>query len=272
MDGMRDSSDNRVPRKLTAGSPFHAGRTAFRRPSFGIARGRRRAECPPSRTLPVLFFLTFFFAGPVFCEPPPTEVLQAARDGLPALLKSIPTGDEESFGFAAGEDRTAAAPGSPFRMHAILPERAAVWHAGQPVESMLLETSMWYFPVLLGGRARCMVIVDFIEKEKRWQAVSLGYSELARELSSLWKRRPTEGEMPPRIVRVFQTGEYFFTIPGRKEQNLTRLDLRGSERTFGKSGRTDYSTPGNAAETIGALRQRLAAMSQAKENGPVPPR
>jgi len=114
---------------------------------------------------------------------------------------------------------------------------------------------MWYFPVQIAGQPRAILVVDWLDNQ--WQAVSLGYAGLAKELGVLSRQWNASQGYNPMLIVVFQAKQYLFTVPEKDSQNLTRLVTQermatGQIKTTGNPA-GDYATLGTAAGVIEQL-------------------
>jgi hypothetical protein len=158
----------------------------------------------------------------------PPEVVNAAREGLHPFLKRIPRDAMQDYGFAKDDPLDQCVLGRPFLVHTITPNAINKYQAGDTVGSIISRTNMWYFPVLLKGEVKAILVLDRIDN--RWTAVSFGYAELAHKLSKLRKQWPKSKGYNPKLVAVFQAKEYLFTIPEKDSHNLTSFDFVKSQR------------------------------------------
>ena len=180
----------------------------------------------------------------------PEAVQQAAVEGLQPFLNKIPTESLEQYGFVHGDVRGMASLGTPFLMYTITPTALQNYRTGMSVTSMVTPTTMWYFPVLMGGQTRAILVVNQVDNQ--WQAVSLGYAGLAQELGVLNRQWKASQGYHPMLIVVFQAKQYLFTVPEKDSQNLTRLVTRKSMATRAPAG--NYVTLGTAAGVIEQLK------------------
>lgn len=151
----------------------------------------------------------------------PPDVIQAAEEGLLPFLRRIPQGEQERFGFTKTDNPDQAYLGNPFRLHTIPPAAISEYQPGDTADSLISETRMWYFPVMLKDEFRAILIVD--QMNGQWKAVSLGRAKLARQLGKVSKVWSRKRGYAPRLIAVFQVGEYLFTVPEKGDYNLTSL-------------------------------------------------
>ena len=152
----------------------------------------------------------------------PPEVQEAAESGLPFFLGQIPSGSKELYGFSAGDDLSQAKLGGALRMHTITPN-ALEKSSSSGVSSIRSETSMWFFPVLVEGESKAMLIVD--RDGESWKAVSLGYAGLGHELNEVLATWPESKGFHPQLIAVFQAKRFYFAVPEVDDFNLTEIRL-----------------------------------------------
>jgi hypothetical protein len=151
----------------------------------------------------------------------PREVLEAAETGLPFFLGQIPPGSKGLYGFASTDDLSAARLGGPLQMHTMTPAAIEKSSSSATVSSVLSDTSMWFFPVLIENESRAMLVVD--RDGETWKAVSLGYAGLGHELNELLAQWPESKGFRPQLIAVFQARQFYFTVPQVGDFNLTLL-------------------------------------------------
>jgi hypothetical protein len=184
----------------------------------------------------------------------PPEVVSAATNGAQSFLRHVPPGENEFYGFSKDDDLTQASLGNPFRMYTIQPTSLWSDQLSATVTSLVSETTMWFFPVMLGTVARAMLVVD--REAGRWKAVSLGYGSLAHELNSIWKQWPESQGFHPKLIAVFQAKRFYFTVPEVDDLNLTPIALpqRTSEVRVPQGVLPPYFTLGSLSNAVQNLR------------------
>ncbi len=186
----------------------------------------------------------------------PEAVQQAAVEGLQPFLNKIPTESLEQYGFVHGDVRGMASLGTPFLMYTITPTALQNYRTGMSVTSMVTPTTMWYFPVLMGGQTRAILVVNQVDNQ--WQAVSLGYAGLARELGALSRQWKAAQGYQPMLIVIFQAKQYLFTVPEKDAYNLTRLVAKKPAVTnplqATKLPVDDYAILGTADDVITQLQ------------------
>ena len=191
---------------------------------------------------------------------PPADVLKAAEEGLQPYLNKIPVNELEQYGFAQGDTLLAATLGAPFQLHTITPAALEKFSAGTPVGTILTPTSLWYFPVVLAGQTRAVLVVD--QLDGKWQAVSLGYAPLAKELGAIRAQWKAAQGYNPVLAVVFQARQYLFTVPEKDANNLT--PITSARQPAAKDSGSDYAVLAQAADVIAKLKP--AVQSALKES------
>lgn len=171
-----------------------------------------------SRTALALCLLLAAMTAPLAQSPP----IDAARAGLPAMLARLPQGEATSYGFPAGTDPSAATLlYEPLQLKTITPAALASYAEGQPLEALLSDTRLWYFPVGVNGSLAALLVVDLVDGQ--YQAVSLGYAGLAAALAAPLERHANGQTEMPQLVAVFQAQEFFLALPVSAPGRLVSL-------------------------------------------------
>lgn len=140
----------------------------------------------------------------------PAGLWKAAEVGLPHFLKAIPSADYRHYDLSPEDTLEQAGLGNPFRIHTIYPDRILNYNPSETISEIIASTSMWYFPVILGDRARMLLTVDFMENE--WKAVAIGAVGLAREWVSIQESLPASAGYRHIFVRVYQAQADFVLV------------------------------------------------------------
>jgi len=189
-------------------------------------------------------------------DPPPAEVSAAAEAGLPEFLDEISDAERDRFGFLPGDRLSDAALGEPFQLYTIEPEALLSAPDDVSVESLIIPTGRWFFPVVLEGRPRAILTVERIPEG--WKAVTFGMSRVAREIAKVRRQWPESDGFNPKLVIVYQASAYFFTVPEKDSRNFTPLTFDGVG--FGgycqKRG-AEYSATATISEMAGPLREAV---------------
>ena len=186
----------------------------------------------------------------------PREILSAATNGLPGFLAQIPAQAKALYGFEAGDDLSRCHLGAPLQQHTITPASLKKATANPAVSSVVSDTSMWFFPVMLGAETKAMLVVDHMPDG--WKAVSLGYAGLARELNAIRAQWPESKGFHPRLIVVFQAKQYFFSVPEVDDFNLTQIRL-GAEAAAAKTAEARYAHLDSFPAAAPSLRATLRA-------------
>ena len=178
-----------------------------------------------------------------------------AEKGLALFLGFMPVTGREDYGFTP-EDRLEEARLRPeFNMLTITPAALNAYQKGDPVSSLLSETTMSYYPVVIDEEIKALLLLDGAGEQRR--AVGLGYPRLARAWVSLLGKWPEADGYHPKLAAVMQTGEFYFTVPELDHPNLTLLTLPVEGLVEGEAG-PDYSVTQDPVEVVTGLKSRLA--------------
>ena len=209
-----------------------------------------------TQTTCILFCMMLLLsASEGIAEEAHSAITEAAEEGLQPFLNRIPRGELEKFGFVKEDSPDQAYTGSPFRLHTITPAALSAYQPGDSADSIISETGMWYFPVMLKNEIRAILIVDQVKG--RWKAVSLGKAKLAGELAKVRKQWSERKGYNPLLIAVFQAGEYLFTVPEKDAYNLTPLMSvhRTDKRRSGQpSENSEYSDVDKLSDTVNRLK------------------
>ena len=182
------------------------------------------------------------------------EVARAAEEGLPDMLGKIPPGGWSEYGFASGEELAEATLGEPLSLFTITPAALNACKPGDPVDSLLSETTLWYVPVRVKETVRSFLVVDRVED--RWEAVSFGYAPLTKPVEAMLAQWPASAGYHPKLILVFQAQQYLFTVPELGGDNLIPLlGVRGEGAGY-KAAPSRVITVG---ETVSVLKPIVAS-------------
>jgi hypothetical protein len=171
----------------------------------------------------ILFCLAaiLLFFSVANAQEPPQEVKLPAEAGLPHFLSLIPPEERSSYGFTKDEALDQAYLGEPFNLHTITPPALLGYQPGDSVRALLSKTNLWYFPVMFRDEARAVLVVD--QLNGKWQAVSLGYATLAKQLQGVLQQWPRAKGFHPLLIAVFQAKEHLIMVPEVSSQELISL-------------------------------------------------
>ncbi|MEI7482891.1 MAG: hypothetical protein WCK75_11165 [Elusimicrobiota bacterium] len=202
----------------------------------------------------VAFFLALAAASFLHAASPketaPKEVIQAAMEGLQPFLESIPQESMANFGL---DGRSPARLGAPYKLYTITPAAMETYKSDAPADTLVSETSMWHFPVLVGEETKAILVVDNIDGQ--WEAVSLGYPEVAAQTEAITKQWPKSRGYNPLFIAVFQASEFLFSVPEADPKSLTSIDL--SAGAAANKGMGGYSRLDNVSDTLSRLRPEV---------------
>ena len=181
----------------------------------------------------------------------PTAVTAAAQEGLRAFLDRIPAGQREEYGFVEADPLDQAELGDPWLLYAITPTALAACKDTTPVSAVISPTKLWYFPVLIAQQPKALLLVD--QTDAGWQAVSLGYARIARDLALVREQwSPAKGHAPL-FVASFQARQHFFAVPTVDAFNLTPLIPAEAGAGGTAKGAAKYAT----LNTLQSVAKRL---------------
>ena len=190
----------------------------------------------------------------------PNDAGKAATQGLKAFLDKIPKEFLGQFGFDNDDALESASLGSPFLVHTLTPSALASYQPGIAVPSLMTPTTMVYFPIIIAGRAKAILVVDRLDNQ--WQAVSLGYPGLARELDAVHHQWNERQGYHPILITVFQAQQHLFTVPEKGSENLTPLTpakyTASTDQQQAIKSMNRYATLENASDVIPSLKPLVA--------------
>lgn len=195
-------------------------------------QGCSRRSTPRLLTLALISLVAVSARSSVGADAPP-EVSVAASNGLPVFLAKVPLDSKQQYGFPDDADFSKIHLGSPVLLQTIRPSALASNQMSETVSSVVSDTSMWYFPVLMGAEVKAMLVVD--RQGNEWKAVSLGYAPLATEWNQVLHQWPAARGYHPKLIAVFQAKRHYFTVPELGDLNLTPLFSPGDTRTPAKA-------------------------------------
>jgi hypothetical protein len=205
-------------------------------------------------------FFWGMFVLTVFAEEAPVAARQAAEQGLSSFLQAIPAQDLAHFNFSDPKELEQATLGEPFLIYTIAPESILMYQANTPVESIIVPTSVWYFPVLINGETRTLLMVDMINGG--WKAVGIGSSGIAKQWAAVDTTRCSAAGYTPRFVRIFQAMSDFVVLSHRTAgSKMVPLASAGTALALDKVGE-EYAP----AVIIPSLQQAVRDNLQASES------
>jgi hypothetical protein len=191
-------------------------------------------------------------------ETAPPAAVAAAEAGLARFLREIPPAELVNLGFPAGEDLSGAAVGDPWLLYTITPAALRSATAETEVESLVTQTGLWFFPVIVSGARRCVITVARMGGE--WEAVEIGKAGLAGELGKVSAHWPKASGYTPKLVAVYQAAAYFFTVPELVPGNLTPLTFDGvGFAGYRQKAGPEYSTTAELSQLLAPLKEAVEA-------------
>ena len=183
----------------------------------------------------VIFVIGLTFSLGYAADSPPAAVRIAAEFGLSNFLSTVPTSELVGMGFKNEPEIKNARLGSPYEQFTITPDALSGYRPGTSLESMVITTEHWLFPVTVNGEPRTTLIVA--KMNDHWEAVSLGDARLSNVLSkSEALLKGTESVKIEKYVRIFQanadfmyvqtaTGEYLLPLLEQDQLDVVELNM-----------------------------------------------
>jgi hypothetical protein len=216
----------------------------------------------------LLMTLSLLLPGSPAAAPLPPEARDAAKAGLPSLLRAIANGDVAGYGFRDPGELPGVELGDPLVVALLKPGDVLAPRAGASLAQTLQVEQEWLFPVASRGRWCVLLTVAFFQG--RWQAVDLGGSALAADLQAACREFPAARRADLMLVRSLQSGAVFLTDPAATDELL--LPLPGTAHLLalppraGSSGAKALSLA-EAANLLAPFVRRNLQMDAA---GPLP--
>jgi hypothetical protein len=169
---------------------------------------------------------------------PPHEIQEAAKDGLPEFIRTLPENNLKAYGFSGKSETARTTLHDGIRVYTINPEVLFHYKKDMDVTRMIIPTDMWLFPVLSGGKTKSLLSVD--RMHGKWKAVALGSSGLANQLEAIELKWPSTKGYELTFVRIFQAkSDFVFIVRGRRvmiaplESGIIGLRLQNSSGRYG---------------------------------------
>lgn len=184
---------------------------------------------------------------------PPSEVIQAAETGYPRVRSVVRKEHLKEWKMSEESFNSARTFGNPIRIYKITLEKLRKFHKGDNVYSLVLPTNQWYFPVMSGGKATLLVMVDKMKEGPR--AVGL------EPMSSRWAEILEQWSVSKGYHPVFIDDDAhawpFVTIPEKDQYNFTFI----SELPYAKKWSTypQLDNIGNVLKWFKPAREKQAS-------------
>lgn len=189
----------------------------------------------------------------------PAGLTSAAQAGLQRFVSELSASELEKLGLPGKDTLTLATLGKPFQVYHVLPNLPATAATNTTISQIASPSTLWYFPVLIGARARAVVFVDLVQSQ--WKGVSLGHLALADELKTIQDRWPETGGYHPRLLVSHQANRQFFTVPEVDNVNMTPLsfDANTSIQNSVKALAPKYSRLEKCSDHLPKLKRDIDA-------------
>ncbi|MGB4850308.1 MAG: hypothetical protein WBP41_20450 [Saprospiraceae bacterium] len=147
----------------------------------------------------VIFILLSILITGVNAQGETDKIMAAAKEGLIPYLQQIPAGSEEKFGFNDRQQFSQTTLGMPYQVYLL---NASFYDATiiEPYQEYIIPANEYRIPVEINGEYRCLLTVA--KMNEQWQAVSIGASDLARNLDHV--DRIFSGEKHKILLRLLQ--------------------------------------------------------------------
>lgn len=154
------------------------------------------------RSILAFVFALFTPCMTIAGEAPSDDIKKAGREGIAVFLKDTRIGSLNRLGFESQADIDNAELGDGFQIFTINPDKLLDESSVQELQSLVTPTNQWVFVIRAGMKANALLRVEVVDG--KWIPVSIGASELARELSSLMAKWPVSSGYEYRFIRVYQ--------------------------------------------------------------------
>ena len=183
---------------------------------------------------------------------PPGEVTAAAHDGfIPFLTGAVTEETKNLLGFARDDQLDQAKLGTPFQLYYLTSDAIERYDGASPVESVLSQSDLWYFPIIINDRIKLLLYVG--KRNGRWMRAGIGSAGLADNLQEITSRWSAAAGYTPLLVQQSTIGVYLFSIPQVDTHNLTETDAVITGAGLGKK----TARLSSLDETINNLRARI---------------
>jgi len=166
----------------------------------------------------------------LMAETPPKEAVDAAKIGLDRYMGALPKNSlEELEVFSKGKPLNIRI-GDAYRVYSIDPTKLLGYKAGDSIDSMLMDSSLWMFMLSSGNDVKC--VIEVVYRDNLWRAISIGKSGLAKNISDTKKKI---GATEIRYARVLQSNSDFIITPTNELVPLdsARMILKPKQGTRG---------------------------------------
>lgn len=175
-------------------------------------------------------------------EVPPQEVLNLANEEFKIWLEIPFNNNKLKYGFKEEDEIKDATLGVPFKIWNIKlqdlknynPEQAAISSIirdsikSRNSETIIPFNEEWYFPILFNNECRTLLVIHW--QNNKWSVAELGMTELCSEIEKINSKYSDAI-----YYRFLPKYVYYFSIPSRASNNLTKIDFLNSTNT-----RTNY--------------------------------
>jgi hypothetical protein len=207
-----------------------------------------KATCRLAVLTAMLFFLCLPLAAYAM-EIPTPDILNAAEQGLKPYIAAIPSNSLPHFGFEEKSQADTAVLGQAFHVYTA-PPSAILDDKANDLSAAAVPTAMWDFLILSGGKSAALLTVD--KMGSKYEAVSIGGSGTAGQLSVLTEAYPVSEGYEYRVIRVFQASAEFVEV-SQNGRSIGIVPLSSARVAMGLSSEFapgEIFTPEAAAKMI----------------------
>ena len=146
-------------------------------------------------------------------DDPSDEIKNAAKVGVNEILKDKRNSGLHQLGFMSQDEIDSADMGDGFQIYTITPDKLLNETNPQDLHSLVVPTHQWQFMVVSGIKAYALLTIDFLDG--KWKPVSIGSSDLAKELSDILKVWPASSGYEYKLIRIYQANSNFIELSQR---------------------------------------------------------
>ena len=186
-------------------------------------------------------------------DTPPDAINKAAKKGVEKFIKGSRFEDLQRFGFKNKKEINGTDVSDGFRVYTIQPNDLLNGKVAQDLQSLARPTDQWEYLVVNGSNAYALLTVDIVNGE--WEPVSIGESELAKELNDILHAWPSSSEYQYRFISVFKAKSDFIVISqGKNVLGVIPLISFMSAISTGKSNTFNSNTLVDPDKILSELR------------------
>ena len=157
-------------------------------------------------------------------EPGAATPEEAARQDLPEFLE-VTRPDFANLGFKSEQELAQVTLGQPYQVYNLPLEAVQAYRPGQSFTELLVQVSVFDFPLLVNGEPRGFLGV--VQRDGRWEAHSIGGFSSSQHLAR-WTAQPGNKNQSRKIVLIPALGAKFVLVETPGHERLVPLTgIRG---------------------------------------------